>query len=440
MPSYDNYLSKIHELKNPEDLEYLGKLFPDHYDHPDYAGGGREPRPPLIDNPNFLTTMNGFSPFHYEATILLGMSACDAVIKNGENLTLMGQDHFDAILHTTFTGVSGDIVLDNSTGTRTADSSLFRIVNYLEEEGITEDGTPVVQFKPIISGLFQDNEWNQLEAYVFNDGTTNIPPDLPPPPTSDSGLDLGLAIGLSVASAVVLALIFYFYQDNKRRANDSVWHVKKEELKFGDPPEVIGRGTFGLVLMAEYRGTQVAIKQVIPPSKNLKRARRTNYLDFSSRSGGDTSEGADSSNSPVPIGNAGMTSGYGLASSCGNTTEVTKSAANGGTASWAGMSLGEMMGSMVGSRKNHQGKATLKQTRQSQQSTNRRKLETEFIEEMRYLSKLRHPCITTVMGKQIWMHLLSQSIQYLISLFCIFVYFRCCHWSWRRAYACNGGM
>lgn len=33
------------------------------------------------------------------------------------------------------------------------------------------------------------------------------------------------------------------------------------------------------------------------------------------------------------------------------------------------------------------------------QSLNYKKLKEEFIEEMRYLAKLRHPCITTVMGK-----------------------------------------
>ena len=31
-----------------------------------------------------------------------------------------------------------------------------------------------------------------------------------------------------------------------------------------------------------------------------------------------------------------------------------------------------------------------------------RKLKNDFVEEMRYLSKLRHPCVTTVMGKLEW--------------------------------------
>jgi Protein tyrosine and serine/threonine kinase/ABC transporter, phosphonate, periplasmic substrate-binding protein len=65
---------------------------------------------------------------------------------------------------------------------------------------------------------------------------------------------------------IILGSILLWYVDFKRRQADSVWIVKKKELKFHDPPEVVGRGTFGLVLLAEYRGTQVAVKRVIPPN------------------------------------------------------------------------------------------------------------------------------------------------------------------------------
>ena len=32
-----------------------------------------------------------------------------------------------------------------------------------------------------------------------------------------------------------------------------MWEIDKEELKFDDPPEIAGQGTFGLVVRAEYR-------------------------------------------------------------------------------------------------------------------------------------------------------------------------------------------
>jgi hypothetical protein len=50
--------------------------------------------------------------------------------------------------------------------------------------------------------------------------------------------------------------------------SESYWSIKSSELTFDDDPVILGSGTFGLVLKAEYRGTQVAVKQVIPPKGN----------------------------------------------------------------------------------------------------------------------------------------------------------------------------
>lgn len=78
--------------------------------------------------------------------------------------------------------------------------------------------------------------------------------------------------------AIFLAIGIYVYITEKQKAADSVWHVKEEELLFDDPPEVAGRGTFGLVLMAEYRGTTVAVKRVIPPKKQASSTTTTKSL------------------------------------------------------------------------------------------------------------------------------------------------------------------
>lgn len=52
-----------------------------------------------------------------------------------------------------------------------------------------------------------------------------------------------------------------------------------DELHFDDPAEVIGEGSFGIVLLAEYRGTKVAIKRALR-SDGKKGSRK-----FSSRGG-----------------------------------------------------------------------------------------------------------------------------------------------------------
>lgn len=135
-------------------------------------------------------------------------------------------------------------------------------------------------------------------------------------------------------AVVVLVVAAYLYVDHKKRKADAVWIIYPSELAFRDPPEVLGRGTFGLVLLAEYRGTQVAVKRVIPPS--------CGNLDLT-----------NSVNCSVPL---TRRSSY-------RSESVT---------------LRSSMG------------------RTLRQSSNQ--LKEEFMAEMRLLSKLRHPCVTTVMG------------------------------------------
>jgi hypothetical protein len=78
-------------------------------------------------------------------------------------------------------------------------------------------------------------------------------------------------------------VFIWVYKDRKRRHEDAIWKIDRDELKFDDPPEVAGRGTFGLVVKAEYRGTIVAVKRVIPPKeKNFRKNSVEIILDDSS--------------------------------------------------------------------------------------------------------------------------------------------------------------
>jgi predicted Ser/Thr protein kinase len=69
----------------------------------------------------------------------------------------------------------------------------------------------------------------------------------------------------------------------KKKQSDSVWHVSVDELHFNEPPEVIGQGGFGVVVLGQYRGTKVAVKRVLPPA--LKRAKASSGLSGSGSMG-----------------------------------------------------------------------------------------------------------------------------------------------------------
>jgi ABC transporter, phosphonate, periplasmic substrate-binding protein len=62
------------------------------------------------------------------------------------------------------------------------------------------------------------------------------------------------AILLHILAIAILAL--WAYLKHKKKQADAAWLVSPKELEFGNPPQVLGEGTFGRVLQAEYSGTK----------------------------------------------------------------------------------------------------------------------------------------------------------------------------------------
>ncbi len=142
----------------------------------------------------------------------------------------------------------------------------------------------------------------------------------------------------------------------RRLRLDDLWAIPLSDLHFFEPPQVLGRGTFGMVVAAEFRKTRVAVKLVIPPTE-------LNCLAVFSHGGGDS----------------------------------TIRAATGGSNDQIAVTLGTPQ-----HRPSHSA-ATPKRGNllrhvvlQHASGTEDKRLRKQFVEEMRTLSKLRHPCITTV--------------------------------------------
>lgn len=76
-------------------------------------------------------------------------------------------------------------------------------------------------------------------------------------------VSLGLVIGLGCIPIVAVAavLLFYIFVLRTNQLN-ALWKIDPKELHFDDPPQQIGHGGFGVVLLAEYRGTTVAVKKL----------------------------------------------------------------------------------------------------------------------------------------------------------------------------------
>lgn len=195
--------------------------------------------------------------------------------------------------------------------------------------------------------------------------------------------------GIVAACFVLLAMAAWGLNEQRKRKNDAVWKVSKSELVFHDPPVVVGRGTFGEVLLAEYRGTDVAVKRVIPPKKSKKgsKSKDSSLVQQSASNGGSSGHGTSSGYD---------TASTGLVSTSNNNTGLRSGMVSGGMMSKRssginGTKSGMMHSMMIG----------------RSEKAERRKLERDFVSEMRYLSKLRHPCVTTVMGKFVCTHTFS---------------------------------
>ena len=203
----------------------------------------------------------------------------------------------------------------------------------------------------------------------------------------DECVELGIFLSAVILPTVFLVgIIVYFYLRYKRKQADSVWVIEPKELEFGDPPICIGRGTFGLVLLADYRGTQVAVKRVIPPLNSRKNTvfDQDNFVSV-------RSTGTDESWS-LDLENPGMKTIAPTSKHYRRNKDKRR------------RRLSESF------RIQERGQLTMKPSEEKTKSSRLRfnaerkaeaeyeKMKKEFVTEIRYLAKLRHPCITTVMG------------------------------------------
>ena len=73
--------------------------------------------------------------------------------------------------------------------------------------------------------------------------------------------------GILFLSAVAYVLV----RAQIRKAGESLWKIKLEDVVFDSPPTILGQGTFGIVQRATYRGTTVAVKSLVSRSRSGRR-------------------------------------------------------------------------------------------------------------------------------------------------------------------------
>ena len=248
--------------------------------------------------------------------------------------------------------------------------------------------------------------------------TLSISSDLPK--STDDGqttrIIIGSVVGVAGLALFLLGAIYIYLATHKQR-RELLWAIQPSELIVDEPPVVLGRGTFGMVIKANYRGTAVAVKRVLP------RLAQTQQEIVGSNSDNRILQGLAHDKAQLPIPNAVANprplvvsfaqetkhalpvSPVARVSSSHVDSNIKKHQLAASTSSSllpAGGSFKSLRFRSVGSSSESVSTGEVghcwRSAAASRKMSRRQKLLSDFVEEMFLLSRLRHPCITTVMG------------------------------------------
>jgi len=216
MDLFDKLTSSLQQLgQNDIDMTYMYGHLPQEYSDGKFANHSI-----ITAQESFLKVPGLMAPFLYDAVVALGLASCELVEISQKDEYFTGEELFQAFINTTFEGTSGLVVLHQTTGTRNPWSAFFSLTNIVADEN-ADVNSGMVQFKGVGTDLFKSGEWESLFPYTFNDGTSDIPLDLPALETETNYLDMGLkVVGLILCGIIValaLGFSYWTYHNSRKR-------------------------------------------------------------------------------------------------------------------------------------------------------------------------------------------------------------------------------
>ncbi|CAJ1954719.1 unnamed protein product [Cylindrotheca closterium] len=205
-----------------------------------------------------------------------------------------------------------------------------------------------------------------------------------------------LMAAILVPICLIGSIAIYRYMKRKEEESNRLWLVGSNELHFPSPRVVIGHGSFGVVMQAEFRGSKVAVKQAYRKQSNL-----------AGKKSSQSKKGEASQEKAVPTVPESISTPdieLGLSASKGP-TETDSSEGIDEEEARVDLSIVQSMqlkclSTSVGSHSLESSDGTWPTAPKSSSSFKKSFSWTraDFIAEMKTLSQLRHPNIITIMG------------------------------------------
>jgi hypothetical protein len=199
---------------------------------------------PMSSSDEIFVNIPGIvGPFLYDAVIAIGLASCEMLESNTSgSYNITGESLYESILDTSFNGTSGSVVFDPITGTRDPFSALFSLTNFVNDEDAVV-GSGLTQFKGRETDLFKLGDWVSLSPFIFNDGTVNIPPDLPRIDTNENYLSAGVkAMSLFLCGLIIILAFASSYW---------TFHNSKKSIVRSSQPLFLHIISVGTLLMGE---------------------------------------------------------------------------------------------------------------------------------------------------------------------------------------------
>jgi hypothetical protein len=143
---------------------------------------------------------------------MMGLAVCEEA---SDSLSIEGTAFYDRILKTSFQGMTGPLVLNRTTGTRLSNTTSYSILNYVDME-VRIDGEEMIRFQPVLTYYYSldsygknasfGSGWKKVANFIFNHGTSNLPPSIPAAPAHAMYIHDGIQTFAFVLFAILLLM------------------------------------------------------------------------------------------------------------------------------------------------------------------------------------------------------------------------------------------